>query len=89
MHRMDRSSPYVVAAVCVCFAAGGVLTQANGQAAAPALDYQFFKEKVEAVFLAKRPGHTRCFACHSRPAATPVTMAASNSRRRTTRTGRH
>src|SRR5260370_28472758 len=65
MHRMERSSPYVVAAVCVCFAAGGALTQANGQAAAPALDYQFFKEKVEAVFLAKRPGHTRCFACHS------------------------
>jgi hypothetical protein len=65
MHRMDRTSPYVVAAACVCFAVGGALTQANGQAAAPTLDYQFFKEKVEAVFLAKRPGHTRCFACHS------------------------
>ena len=65
MHRMDRTSPYVVAAACVCFAAGGALTQANGQAAAPTLDYQFFKEKVQAVFLAKRPGHTRCLACHS------------------------
>jgi hypothetical protein len=65
MHRMDRTSPYVVAAACLCFAAGGALTQANGQAAAPTLDYQFFKEKVQAVFLTKRPGHTRCFACHS------------------------
>ena len=65
MHRMDRTSPYVVAATCVCFAVGGALTQANGQAAAPALEYQFFKEKVQAVFLGKRPGHTRCFACHS------------------------
>ena len=65
MHRMDRTSPYVVAAACVCFAAGGALTQANGQAAAPTLDYQFFNEKVQADFLAKRPGHTRCLACHS------------------------
>jgi hypothetical protein len=65
MRHMDRTSPYVVAAACVCFAAGGALTQANGQAAASTLDYQFFKEKVQAVFLSKRPGHTRCFACHS------------------------
>jgi hypothetical protein len=65
MHRMNRTSPYVVAAACLCLAAGGALRQANSQAAAPTLDYQFFKDKVEPVFLAKRPGHTRCFACHS------------------------
>ena len=33
-------------------------------ATAPTLDYQFFKEKVEPVFLKKRPGHARCIVCH-------------------------
>jgi hypothetical protein len=65
MHRMNRTSPYVVAAACLCLAAGGALRQANSQAAAPTLDYQFFKDKVEPVFLAKRPGHTRCVVCHT------------------------
>jgi hypothetical protein len=65
MHRMNRTSPYVVAAACLCVAAGGALRQANSQAAAPALDYEFFKAKVEPVFLTKRPGHTRCVVCHT------------------------
>jgi hypothetical protein len=29
------------------------------------LDYEFFKSKVEPIFLAKRPGHARCVSCHS------------------------
>jgi hypothetical protein len=33
--------------------------------AAPALDYGFFKSKVEPIFLEKRPGHTRCYFCHA------------------------
>ena len=32
--------------------------------AAPALDYDFFKTRVQAVFLEKRPTHTRCYTCH-------------------------
>lgn len=31
----------------------------------PALDYEFFKTKVEPVFLTKRAGHTRCVVCHT------------------------
>jgi len=31
----------------------------------PTLDYEFFKSKVEPVFLTKRAGHTRCYVCHS------------------------
>lgn len=30
----------------------------------PALDYPFFKERVQPIFLAKRPGHARCVTCH-------------------------
>ena len=33
--------------------------------AAPALDYDFFKTRVQAVFLEKRPAHTRCYICHA------------------------
>ena len=33
-------------------------------AAAPVLDYEFFKTKVEPIFLKKRPGRARCYVCH-------------------------
>ena len=32
---------------------------------AQALDYEFFKTRVQPIFLEKRPGHTRCVVCHS------------------------
>jgi hypothetical protein len=31
---------------------------------APELDYEFFKSRVEPVFLTKRPDHARCYICH-------------------------
>jgi len=37
---------------------------AGNVAAAPVLDYGFFRSKVEPIFLEKRPGHTRCYFCH-------------------------
>jgi hypothetical protein len=33
--------------------------------AAGGLDYEFFKDNVEPVFLKKRPGHARCVTCHA------------------------
>ena len=30
----------------------------------PKLDYDFFKSRVEPIFLQKRDGHTRCYVCH-------------------------
>jgi hypothetical protein len=66
MHQHKRASSYFVIAACLVVAAGGSLNQAAGQgAAAPALDYQFFKDKVQPVFLHKREGHTRCVVCHT------------------------
>ena len=32
-------------------------------------DFQFFKSKVEPLFLEKRPGHARCVVCHARSTA--------------------
>jgi hypothetical protein len=33
---------------------------------APALDFEFFRTRVEPIFLYKRKGHARCFVCHTR-----------------------
>ena len=33
--------------------------------AAPVLDYDFFKARVEPIFLENRAGHTRCYVCHA------------------------
>ena len=67
---MKRASSYAVATACLCLAVAGSLSQAESQAApataaSAALDYEFFKTKVEPVFLTKRPGHTRCVVCHT------------------------
>jgi hypothetical protein len=43
--------------------AATVLLQST--ASAQSLDYEFFKARVEPIFLAKRPGHVRCYVCHS------------------------
>jgi hypothetical protein len=34
-------------------------------AAAQSLDFEFYKTKVEPIFLKKRGDHARCFVCHS------------------------
>jgi hypothetical protein len=36
-----------------------------GAACAQTLDYDFFKSRVQPIFLEKRAGHTRCVVCHS------------------------
>jgi hypothetical protein len=36
------------------------------------LDYEYFKTKVQPIFLAKRPGHARCIACHG--SGTPLRL---------------
>ena len=44
----------------------------------PELDYQYFKQRVQPIFLKKRPGHARCVTCHShgspplQPLAAPI-----------------
>lgn len=43
-------------------AAGGAAAAASS---APALDFEFFRARVQPIFLAKRPGHARCITCHA------------------------
>jgi hypothetical protein len=52
----------------------GLLYQqpAPASAAPTSLDYEFFKTKVQPIFLAKRPGHARCISCHA--SGTPLRL---------------
>ena len=51
-----RHTATIAAAIVLVAAATPHLTSR----AAPTLDYDFFKTRVQAVFLEKRPTHTRC-----------------------------
>jgi len=48
-------------AVLTALALAGTMTVAQP---ATKLDYEFFKNRVEPVFLTKRPDHARCYVCH-------------------------
>jgi hypothetical protein len=65
----------LVAALLTLYPAAAVLrAQAPGSTAPSALDYEYFKTKVQPIFLAKREGHTRCVSCHSK--GTPMRFQA-------------
>jgi len=51
-----------------------VLGQQPAPAAAPALDFNYFRTKVQPIFLNKRPGHARCISCHGQ--GTPLRLQA-------------
>jgi len=66
MRQMKRASSFAVALTCLLVAAGSSRSQpASSTAASAALNYEFFRAKVEPVFLAKRAGHARCVVCHT------------------------
>src|SRR6266567_2796279 len=69
MHRMRSASSYMAIVACLFLAAGPSKQARSQPAASPAtaasLDYEFFKAKVQPIFLAKRAGHTRCVVCHT------------------------
>jgi hypothetical protein len=61
-------------AVFVRYVHAGQAAAAPQAAARPTLDYEFFKTKVQPIFLNKRPGHARCVSCHS--SGTPMRLQA-------------
>jgi hypothetical protein len=60
---LQRLTAMVALAACAALAMSD--TQAQPK---PTLDYEFFKARVEPVFLKKRAGHTRCVVCHGEEA---------------------
>ena len=65
-----RAGLAVCLLVVVIGSASGM--RAAQEPAAGSLDYEFFKTKVQPIFLAKRPGHARCIACHG--SGTPLRL---------------
>jgi len=51
----------ILVAVLAAVAVSSSMSKAQ---TAPKLDYEFFKARVEPVFLTKRPDHARCYVCH-------------------------
>jgi hypothetical protein len=45
--------------------AGIAATQLANAQPKPALDFEFYRNRVEPIFLTKKDGHTRCVICHS------------------------
>jgi hypothetical protein len=64
-----RSLSHALAVAGLVLVVGVSLRNAQSQptssAGAASLNYEFFKTKVEPVFLEKRAGHTRCVVCHT------------------------
>ena len=69
-----RGLGLMLAPVALCASALWGVTQSGaaiaGQAAADApaaqtLDFEFFKTRIEPIFLKKRPSHARCYVCHA------------------------
>src|SRR5258706_8648134 len=42
-----------------------LLSMTSALAADVALDYDFYKSRVEPIFVKKRPSHGRCYVCHA------------------------
>ena len=52
--------------VLLAIAAAAAFAQAPpASSVASSLDFQFFKTRVQPIFLSRRPGNARCYVCHS------------------------
>lgn len=60
------------AIACCALTLVGLLSQQSAPSSPPSLDYEFFKARVQPVFLARRSGHARCIACHG--SGTPLRL---------------
>jgi hypothetical protein len=60
--------PHAVSPRASAQTARAAASQSSGAATespeSPTLDYEFFKTRVEPIFLEKRPTHARCYVCH-------------------------
>ena len=63
----------LVAALLTQYPATATLrAQEPGSAGASALDFEYFRTRVQPIFLAKREGNARCVSCHSK--GTPMRL---------------
>ena len=67
---------YLVAAGWIFINAVLLMSQqpTSAPGAGASLDFEVFKTRIQPIFLAKRPGHARCIACHGQ--GTPLRLQA-------------
>jgi hypothetical protein len=53
-----------LATIALGLAISGLTAVAQQGTSSTGLDYDYFKTKIQPIFLAKREGHARCVACH-------------------------
>src|SRR5262249_11427820 len=68
---MMRASLAALLAAALC-AIPPLAQRPDAPAASSSLDYEFFKSRVQPVFVAQRAGHARCVACHT--SGTPLRL---------------
>jgi mono/diheme cytochrome c family protein len=51
--------------IVIFFVAALMAQQPSVSSNSSALDFEFFKARVQPIFLERRPGYTRCVVCHS------------------------
>ena len=66
------SGEWRVAAIRNMVPTGSLPASQEPAAASGSLDYEYFKTRVQPIFLAKRAGHARCIACHG--SGTPLRL---------------
>lgn len=64
---MYRPRLYIVTASWMLMGLALASQPARAQSAESALDFEFFRTKVQPIFLYKRPHHARCIGCHVVP----------------------
>jgi hypothetical protein len=62
----------IVVLALLTLAGPGTQQPAAAPTSEASLDFEFFKTRVQPIFLAKRPGHARCVACHG--SGTPLRL---------------
>jgi hypothetical protein len=60
-----KNALVIIARLAVALVAVVLLQAAAPLASAQSLDYEYFKTRVEPIFLKKRPSHARCVVCHA------------------------
>jgi hypothetical protein len=51
--------------IVLVWVVAALFIQQPAPSSSPALDFEYFKARVQPIFLAKREGHARCYSCHS------------------------
>jgi len=73
VRRIKTALSCMLVVPCLFLASGSLRAQrqaegnqsASSSTASSQLNFEFFKTKVEPIFLNKRPGHARCVVCHT------------------------